>query len=165
MIYKDRNSGFHFDNNIAARSENMDALQKFGFKLSGGAHIARTIMLQDISNLLSTVTVEANTGEYKIAVIENNVLSKKTQSARNEAFSRIRSLYGLSLDIPIFCVYRELLQFESKSLPLLSLLMALARDPILRVSAKVIVDVPLGHELNKEMFKKIIEERYKGEYN
>ena len=142
-----------------------EKLEAFGFKFSGGAHISRTMMLNEITKLLTTNPYNATIEEYKSSIIKDNILSKATQSNRQETFSRLRSLYGLDGKIPIFSIYRELALFDLQSLPLLSLLISWARDPLLRASSVAIFQVNIGDEVKKESIQEAIKNIYPDKYS
>ena len=66
--------------------EKNEKLEAFGFKFSGGAHISKTMMLNEITKLLTTNPYNATIEEYHSSIIKDNLLSKATQSNRQETF-------------------------------------------------------------------------------
>lgn len=134
-------------------------LEAFGCKCTdGGAHISRTMMLQEIQRLLVSAHAGATEEDYWHAVIEDNALGKATDTTRQKTLRHLRELYGLSETIPIFGVYRELVRFDPQSAPLLSLLVAWARDPLLRATTAAILgarpgDRVTGHDLQQAFIK------------
>jgi hypothetical protein len=77
--------------------ENNQRLESFGCKLSaGGAHNSRTMMLDEISRLLTSVSDSASADEYKKAILENNILGKGTITTRAKTYRYLRELYALS---------------------------------------------------------------------
>jgi hypothetical protein len=61
-----------------------------GFKAgSSGAHSAPTMMLADLTALLSSAPAEANRDDFNKRIVEENCLGKKTTSNRWLATSRI----------------------------------------------------------------------------
>ncbi|MGB5732921.1 MAG: hypothetical protein WBM40_00555 [Thiohalocapsa sp.] len=67
--------------------ENPERLHQFGFKLGkGGAHAARTMMLPELRRLLEVARQESSRDDYRLAVIEQNVLDKPTLKARKLTF-------------------------------------------------------------------------------
>ncbi len=141
----------------------LDALAKvnaesFGMKLSpGGVHQRRTMMLAEIKTLLQLRGSRNTTiDDYKIAVIERNILGKKTASTRRETFKHLKELYLLSGSRKLFASYRNLALLDPESTPLLTLLAAWSRDPILRASTEVVLDTRAGSEVLSGQFQTAI---------
>jgi hypothetical protein len=146
--------------------ENQSQLEAFGFKLTeGGAHISRTIMLKEVNRLLASSASEAGAADYQRAVVSENVLGKATETTRQKTFRHLRELYALSPKIPIFCVYRELMKFESQSAPLLSLLIAWARDPLLRATTPAILGATFGDQVRGDDLQQALTETYPHQYS
>jgi hypothetical protein len=61
----------------------------------------------------------------------------------------LRELYGLDPSIPLFRVLAGLWHVDAASGPLLALLSSLARDPLLRATAAVIIDMPEKTEFQR----------------
>ncbi|ESZ30426.1 hypothetical protein [Mesorhizobium sp. L2C084A000] len=118
-----------------------------------GTHTSRTIMVAELERVLR----EGSSGQAldKI-VIEDNLLEKATTSGRALTLQRLKELYGLDQSIPIFRTLSTLWTLDAKSLPLLALLAALARDPLLRATAKPIVSLPVGSELMRDSIRNAI---------
>jgi len=146
--------------------ENQGRLENFGFKLTeGGAHISRTIMLKEINRLLVCSAPEASAEDYQRAVISENVLGKVTETTRQKTFRHLRELYALSPKVPIFSVYRELMRFEPQSGPLLSLLIAWARDPLLRATTPAILETIFGDRITSDNLQQALTEAYPHQYS
>ena len=75
---------------------------------SGGAHTSRTMQLPGLDVLLEVVPAEAESSQYKDAVIEHNVLGKKTLNSRQRSYRYLRELYALDPDILLFRALRDL---------------------------------------------------------
>ena len=109
-----------------------------GFKFgTNGPHSSRTLMADDLAALLARTPPEAAMADYRRVVVDENLLNKKTESTRRETFRRLRELYALDAGTPVFRVLREYWSHDPAGRPLLALLVALARDPLLRISASV----------------------------
>ena len=118
-----------------------------------GTHTSRTIMLDELIQLLGSVPGEASREEYVDAVTRDNCLGKRTAATRQHSLQRLTELYGLDGRSLLFRALRDLWgRFES-SRPLLSLLLALARDPLLRATARPVVATPFGHEFGRQAMK------------
>jgi len=122
---------------------------RFGDK---GTHTSRTIMLRELTDLLTAVPESASREDYASAVVEDNVLGKQTMSNRRLTNQRLGELYGLDPRIPIFRVFRRLWEVDEAGRPLLALLCALGRDPLLRVTASTILSLEAGEELVRLTF-------------
>ena len=113
----------------------------FGFSTDrGGAHLARTMMLSELSVLLEYVGQPvASKQEYRAAVVDANCLGKRSGRVRSLSFKYLADLYALD---PAVTLFRALLYFwerDPPARPLLALLCAYARDPILYSSAPLVL--------------------------
>lgn len=125
-----------------------DELQGAGFRFGDkGTHTSRTMMLSELTELLSVLPATATRQEYAEAIIEDNALGKQTTSTRRLTNQRLGELYGLSESIPIFRVLRLLWSIDKQGRPLLALLCALARDPLLRATRDAVLPMSVGSEL------------------
>lgn len=100
-------------------------------------------MLDELSHLLHAVPGEASRADYAVAVMEGNCLRKRTAATRKLSLQRLTELYGLNGQIILFRVLRDLWGQHQTSRPLLALLLALARDPLLRATARAVVGTPI----------------------
>ena len=124
------------------------ALEAFGLKFSpGGAHISRTMMLEELEAVMAEVPRGSVVAEYRAAILQRNVLGKATDSTRKESVRRLRELYALDEVSPIFGMLRKLAGIDSKSLPLLALQVAWARDPLLRSTTTPIMEATEGERV------------------
>ncbi len=123
-----------------------------------GTHTSRTIMFHELRDLLTVVPETASRNDYASAIIENNVLGKQTVSTRRLTNQRMGELYGLDPQIPIFRVLRRLWEIDEAGRPLLALLCALARDPLLRATAPTILSLEVGQELVRLTFLEAIKQ-------
>jgi len=129
----------------------LHSLAGFGFRVGDrGAHTSRTIMLKELEVLLSSCPPSASRTEYDQAIIEQNCLGKQTASSRELTAQRLRELYALEPAVAIFRLMRVFWARDEKSKPLLALYAALARDPILRLTAGPILELTPGHELSRQ---------------
>jgi hypothetical protein len=143
-----------------------DYPEKFGFKMTeGGAHTSRTIMLKEITRLLASAPAGATIDDYRKLVLTENILGKATETTRRETVRRLRELYGLSSKLPIFATYRELVMFDTYSAPLLSLLVAWARDPLLRATTPAILRATIGDQVRSDDLQQALTEAYPHQYS
>lgn len=133
--------------------ETRDELSAAGFRFGDrGTHTSRTIMLSEISDLLESRVSEAQRADYASAIVTDNVLGKQTIATRRLTNQRLGELYGLDSKIPIFRVLHRLWEIDEVGRPLIAMLCALARDPLLRSAAHAVLDLPIGAELVRGSF-------------
>lgn len=145
---------------------------------SVGTHTSRTMMLAELCDLLGAVPARAPArddmaasqgdlfppahfqpslfqarlparDDYSRAILEDNVLGKDTAASRRGTLQRLSELYGLDPQLAVFRVLRRLWEVDPPGRPLLALLCALARDPLLRATAKAVLPLPIGSELSR----------------
>lgn len=120
-----------------------ERLLRAGLKVSGGgAHQSKTMMLSELGTYLQAASEDGATASELI--VEHNVLGKQTQSARKIALTRLNGLYAVASPVPITAVMASLWWLDADGRPLLALLTALARDPLLRDSAAAVQPAPQG---------------------
>src|SRR5712692_5877605 len=92
-----------------------------------GAHSSRTMMLAELCLLLAACPQSASLVEYRSAIIDENVLLKKTVATRKASFRWLRELCALDRK-PLLCrALRDLWDGGGQGQPLLALLSAIAR--------------------------------------
>ena len=157
-------SDLNFESRIAGLPPKLASL--WGFR-SGerGTHTSRTIMLDELSQLLDAVPGEASRRDYAQAVTEGNCLGKRTAATRKLSLQRLTELYGLDARLLLFRVFKGLWGRHEASRPLLALLLALARDPLLRATARAVVAIPFGHELGRQAMKDALSGIVEGRLN
>ena len=145
-------SDLNFEPGIAGLSPSEVSL--WGFR-SGerGTHTSRTIMLAELSQLLEAVPGEASHQDYVDAVMHDNCLGKRTAANRKLTLQRLTELHGLDARLFLFRALRDLWRRHEPSRPLLALLLALARDPLLRATAGAVANTPFGHEFGRQAMK------------
>lgn len=142
-------------------------MSRFGFSFEkGGAHTARSMMLQEMQLLLSAVdSPNALKKDYQRAVIDDNCLGKRSGRNRAITWRHLVDLYSLDSSTAIF---RALLYFwkrEGKGQPLLGLLLAYSRDPILRMSAPYFLKLREGAVVRREILENYLDERSSGRFS
>lgn len=142
-------------------------LSKFGFRFNrGGAHLSRTMMLEDLSNLLEYINdPNADKTDYLSAIKEDNCLGKRSGKTRELTNRHLVSLYSLdTTDI----LFRSLLFFwhrDPAGRPLLALLCACARDSILCATAPFILNLPEGSVVTQEVMAAHIDDMEPGRFS
>ncbi|MEW6217445.1 MAG: hypothetical protein AB1543_07165 [Candidatus Bipolaricaulota bacterium] len=121
-----------------------------GFRLGHiGTHTSRTIMFAELASTLAVVPSGGKPEDYAAAIIEGNCLGKATVATRRLTLQRLRELYALDSAVPIFRILRRLWELDTAGRPLLALLAALARDPLLLATAEVVLSLPKGAEFQR----------------
>lgn len=85
-----------------------------------------------------------------------NYLGKRTLSTRRASDQRLGELYALDPSITLFRVMRALWENDDRGRPLLALLLAIARDPLLRFSTEPVLRTSPGEELLRQRFTEAV---------
>jgi hypothetical protein len=143
-----------------------DKLESFGFKLTGGgAHISRTIMLKEITVLLSRTSSSSTLDEYADKIILSNILGKATVTTREKTLRHLKELYLLSKQYALFRVFRHLVDYDQSSIPQLAFLVAWTRDPLLRATTDAIYKASIGSEVLKIDLVESLDKAFRGRYS
>lgn len=119
-------------------------------------HASKTMMLSELSLLLEAVPPDGSPDDYRRAVLDDNVLLKKSESTRRKSLKHLRELYVLDNQHLLFAALRTLYDQEPASLPMLTLLTAVTRDGLLRSTAPLILGAPIGTRMGTAAFSEII---------
>lgn len=107
------------------------------------------MMVAELGALLATCGPDAEKEAYQHAIIQDNALGKATVSTRKLSAQRLTELYGLDRSIPIFRQLSRVWDFDPAGQPLSALLVALARDPLLRSTAASVLELPAGASFDR----------------
>ena len=110
-------------------------------------------MLDELTQLLDAVPADAPRSRYAEAIVDGNCLGKLTAATRKASLQRLRELYGLDARVVLFRALRHLWAHDEAARPALALLLALARDPLLRASARAVLATPIGQEFSRQPMK------------
>lgn len=113
-------------------------------------------MLAEITSLLADLPSDASRTDYLHAVVERNLLGKPTRRARELTSKHLTSLYALEPSVTLFRVFRKLWDLDVTARPMLALTMALARDPILRLSQAFVLGKHPGESVSPEEFQAVL---------
>ena len=105
------------------------------------------MMLADLRVVLGKVAADAAPTAYSAAVIDDNLLGKPTRTTRERTFERLASLYLLDRSVEPYRVLRSIWDVDSRSQPMLALLLACWRDPLLRQLTPFVLALPEGSGL------------------
>lgn len=114
-------------------------------------HASRTMMFAELSLLLEAVPAGSPPNDYVQAVTDENVLLKAAASNRKKSLRHLRELYALDEREVMFSVLRRLWEYDPPSRPLLAILTAMTRDGLLRATAPVLWEAPVGDPVDAGM--------------
>ena len=136
------------------------ALERAGFRFGArGTQSSRSIMLRELGELLGALPPDASRADYTVAIVDENILGKPTHATRQVTRQRLVELYALDPAVPLFRVLRRLWAFDRRDPhghALLALLSALARDPLLRLTAMPVLALAPGEALARAEFRAAI---------
>src|SRR5947207_15636178 len=126
---------------------NLAECEEFGSRTGDrGTHTSRTMMLDELRAPLADAPQDAPHATYVEAIVEDNCLGKPTSATRVLSAQRLSELYALEPDVPLFRLMRNLWGLDERCQPLLALLVALARDPLLAATAPSVLALQNGEE-------------------
>jgi hypothetical protein len=111
-----------------------------------GTHTSRTMMLREVSVLFAATNATTSYDDIRRLIVDDNITLKSTLSTRKETFRRLKELYGLRTDILLYRALRDLWDANAEEQPVLAILCALARDPLLRVTAPFVLVAEMAVE-------------------
>ena len=114
------------------------------------------MMLAELQDLLEAVPVDAPKAVYRDTIMDQNVLGKRTLATRRESYERLGWLYALDPGVTIFRILRFFWQRDQEGQPVLALLCASARDPLLRMTANTVLKTPIEETLSKSAMEEAI---------
>lgn len=138
-----------------ARNDSRSLGFRFGDR---GTHTSRTMMLDELRATLGATSEGARHADYVRAIVELNCLGKPTAATRVLSAQRLSELYALDPDVPLFRIMRALWSLDDRGQPLLALLVALARDPLLAVTAPSVVALRKGDEFARGPMRQALRE-------
>ena len=139
---------------------------EFGFKVGGGgAHTARTMMLTDLTTLLGAAPKESKREDFNRLIVEENVLGKRTTSNRWLTARHLADLYALDQDVTVFRLLRYFWSADPSARPMLAILCAQARDSLLRLSVKKVLETKPGETLTSEDFVNFFNRELAGRFS
>jgi len=144
-----------------------DHLARFGLSFDrGGAHLARSMMLEELTLLLQAVSnPDAKLESYHHAVIHENCLAKRSARTRQLTLRHLKSLYCLDSDAAIFRGLRFFWQRDTDARGLLAFLVACSRDAILRSSAPFVLQLTIGERVRCPQLEAFLDERNEGRFS
>jgi len=114
------------------------------------------MMIAELQQLFAVLPADAAKKQYQIQVVGNNQLNKPTENSRKLTLRHLVELYGMSPQVPLFRVMRQLWNVDVKAQPVLALQLALVRDPLLRLSIPFISGLKIGESIVREQVEAIL---------
>lgn len=139
---------------------------EFGFKTGvSGAHTARTMMLADLAILLAAAPKAAKREEFNRLIVQENILGKRTTSNRWLTARHLAGLYALDPVATVLRLLRFFWDTDPPARPMLALLCAQARDALLRLSARKVLETKPGETLTSGDFVNFFNRELPGRFS
>lgn len=107
-------------------------------------------MLNELRSVFMYCRPDATREDYLSAICEYNCLHKRTAATRKLSSQRLSELYALDPEVPLFRVVRKCWHTDRNGQAVLAILLALARDPLLRITAPPVLRMRPGDELARQ---------------
>ncbi len=142
-------------------------LERFGFSYErGSVHMARTMMLNELSLLLNYVSEPSSISDvYARTIEEDNCLGKRSGRTRSLSLRHLRALYALDPNTVVFRSLRYFWHRESMGRPMIACLCAYVRDPLLRTSAPFMLKLTDEQSFSREALEEYLEEQFPGRFS
>lgn len=142
-------------------------LQRLGFSFErGGAHTARTMMLDELTRLIAYVgDSEAALTTYMTACVHDNCLGKQSGKTRLLTYRHLVDLYSLDTTKLVFRSLLYLWSRDEEARPFLAMLCTFVRDGVFRASAKFIQEVPVGATIKRQTLEQFIDDLEPGRFS
>jgi len=121
-------------------------------------------MLDSLRALLATCPLDGTAADYRQAILEDNVLGKRTLNSRQRTHRYLRELYALDAAVLTFRALRALWTADAEGQPLIAMLSALSRDPSLRATSSGVLPRRVGEEVTAAELEDALMGRYPGNY-
>jgi hypothetical protein len=135
-------------------------LERFGFRFArSSTHNARTMMFKELDALFEhTGDCETSREDYRNAIVDENCLAKRSGKTRVLTYQHLVDLYGLD---PSLLLFRALCFFWKRDIPgrpLLALITAVTRDPLLRASIPFVRDIQADEIIVRQHLEQFIDD-------
>jgi hypothetical protein len=140
--------------------------EEFGFRIGErGTMASRTIMLDELATLLEAKPAATTKADCWAEIIGNNLLGKRTVSTRRITAQKLSELYALDSSVLLFRLLQFFWQLDPAGRPLLALLCACARDPLLRLTAAPVLQTRSGEMVATEQLEAAVARETEGRFN
>lgn len=150
---------------IVRMSANIGATQLGFIENPMGTHTYRSIAVDELSKVCDAVSPSTPYEEIRSLVVNDNILGKATQSSRGKTLRILREFYALRPEVCIYSALRLFWDCDVRERPILALLCASAREPVLRESASVVLRWPVGSTVPKSSLEEALRAAYPGRYS
>lgn len=142
-------------------------LERFGFSFEkGGAHGARTMMLNELTMLLDYVAdIQAHHSVYRNAIEDENCLGKRSGITRKLSARHLTDLYALDPNVAVFRALRFFWERDPAGRPVLALLCAYSRDAILRSTSERIQSILPDDGIDSAQMEEYLDSQFQGRYS
>ncbi len=123
-------------------------------------HTSRTMMLDELSLVLARVAPNATAEAYISAIVDENILGKRTQTTRQRTAKRLTELYSLDPACTVFRLLRHFWPADRIGQPMLAFLAASTRDPLLREATPFVLSVPAKALVNATQIGEHLNQKY-----
>jgi hypothetical protein len=123
------------------------------------------MMLLEMRTLVRAMPLTVTRDDFIKAIVEENVLEKRTLSSRRKSLRHLIELYGMDPSKVLFRVLWQLGHTDIDSLPQLCLVCAYARDPQLRRSFELIRTLRLGEAIERTTMEQHLENGFPGRFS
>jgi hypothetical protein len=123
------------------------------------------MMLAEIKQVVLPRRDQNGTESYADAVVRENITGKPTSETREKTLRYLRELYGLSMRTPLFVAYHRMMLHDPASAPLLSLLVAWTRDPLLRTTTPSVLPLAPGTKFDRSDMERTLRDTFNDRYS
>lgn len=127
-------------------------------------HTSRTMMLKELALVLENTSPDSSAVAYYVAIVDNNSLGKRTRTTRQRTAKRLAELYALNPSCTVFRLLRHFWFTDPSSQPMLALLAATTRDPLLRETMPFILSIPVNRMVPPPLIAAYLHERFPGRF-
>ena len=105
-------------------------------------------MLVELTHALAATPEAGTREEFRRHIVAENLLGKRTEINRIRADAYLHQLFGLDPSLPVYRLLRRFWEADADGRPLLAMLCACARDPLLRAAGTGVLAVPIGEQVD-----------------
>lgn len=142
-----------------------DAALRHGFSNArSGVVTSRTLMLADLQRLLDALAPIASVEDVRSAVVDDNVLRKPTDATRRKSFHYSVDRFILDPRVTMFRALQLMWPMDAASQPLLAMLIASSRDPLIRASTEAVLGTEIGALVLPDNLSRTVRDAFPGQY-
>jgi hypothetical protein len=123
------------------------------------------MMIRELTKVLAASAPSDDATAVREVAITHNAVEKSSAAGRAKTFRHLRELYAMDPQIEVFRALRVAWDDADDERPLLAMMCAMARDPVLRATASVITRMPVGDLVPKTAFADEVGADFAGHYS